>query len=612
MRSNLRYYFENFIARKSNFIYFLVLASALFAFIMIIIEFSFGVIEKDSFFNLWWNRLQRILEIEESGSDYKENIVNVLYWIFSVAFSGTIIAFLAAKISSFIEDLKKGHSEVIDNNHYVIIGWNSTIFNVFKEIKIANENQTKPTILCFNGMDNIEMNAKIDLEYPDQRGLRIITRSGDIYSSQDLARTNMMNAKSVIVLDDTVIPNFNIETTILAAKININQHNIPLIAQMQKEENIDLLTEIMEHKVYPIHKDKIISNVTAQSIRNKHISAIVMDFLDYDGDEIYFFPSNNLSGKTFKQAVLMLSNITLIGIKTSDDKVMLNPDKDYIILEEDFLVVISEDDDVVFDLINNSEVDELLNGLNIVSDYSPKKEELSILVLGWSKLGQLITERTIPFLSDGSKIHFAYIDELVSQPPSNLSQHNIEFVSTPLSLDQKFSINQILSEHQFDVILILGHDDILSSEVADTNSLMLNLYVQSILERKINANSSRIILQLSDGSKEELIQDNNFNELIVSDTLSSLVITQLADNPKLWHVFEELFSEFGLKISVSSVFNYLEHNQFESFSVTDLILMTLEKNQTFIGYILDDKLYLNPTKNQIIKYNKTLSLIFLA
>ena len=66
MRSNLRYYFENFIARKSNFIYFLVLASALFAFIMIIIEFSFGVIEKDSFFNLWWNRLQRILEIEES------------------------------------------------------------------------------------------------------------------------------------------------------------------------------------------------------------------------------------------------------------------------------------------------------------------------------------------------------------------------------------------------------------------------------------------------------------------------------------------------------------------------------------------------------------------
>ncbi|MGC6524830.1 MAG: CASTOR/POLLUX-related putative ion channel, partial [Flavobacteriaceae bacterium] len=484
MRSNIRYYFENFIARKSNFVYFLMLASAVFAVLMIILEYSLGLIEKDSLLNLWWNRLERLLEIEDSGSTNKERLINMLYWVFSVAFSGTIIAFLAAKVSSFIEDLKKGHSEVIDTNHYVIIGWNSTIFNVFQEIKIANENQSKPTILCFNSMDNIEMNAKINLEYPNQKGLRIITRSGDIYSSQDLARTNMVNAKSVIVLDDTVIPNFNIETTILASKINLNQRNIPLIAQMQKEENIDLLSEIMDHKVYPIHKDKIISNITAQAMRNKHISAVVLDFLDYDGDEIYFFPPKDLSGKTFKQALLMVSNITLIGIKTSDEKVILNPDKDYIILEDDLLVVISEDDDVDFDLITNTRTNQLLNDLKIAADCISKKEKLSILVLGWSKLGQLITNRTIPFLSEGSKIHFAYKEELVHQSPENLSQHNIEFVSTPLSPDQKASISQILSQHQFDVILILGHDDVLSNEVADTNSLMLNLYVRSILEKQ--------------------------------------------------------------------------------------------------------------------------------
>lgn len=162
MRSSLRYYFENFIARKSNFVYFLMFASAVFAVLMIILEFSLGVIEKDSLFNLWWNRLEKLLEIEDSGSTNKERLINMLYWVFSVAFSGTIIAFLAAKVSSFIEDLKKGHSEVIDTNHYVIIGWNSTVFNVFQEIKIANENQSKPTILCFNGMNNIEMNVKID------------------------------------------------------------------------------------------------------------------------------------------------------------------------------------------------------------------------------------------------------------------------------------------------------------------------------------------------------------------------------------------------------------------------------------------------------------------
>ena len=79
------------------------------------------------------------------------------------------------------------------------------------------------------------MNAKINLEFPNQKGLRIITRSGNIYSAQDLARTNMINSKSVIILDDSIVPKFNIETTILASKINFEQQNIPLIVQMKED-----------------------------------------------------------------------------------------------------------------------------------------------------------------------------------------------------------------------------------------------------------------------------------------------------------------------------------------------------------------------------------------
>lgn len=612
MRSNLRYYFENFISRKSNFVYFLILSSAVFAVFMIVVEFSLGMVEKDSLFNLWFNRLERLLEIEDSGSTQKERLVNLVYWIFSVAFSGTIIAFLAAKVSSFIENLKKGHSEVIDTNHYVIIGWNLTIFKIFQEIKIANENQSTPTILCFNGMDNIEMNTKINLDYPNQKGLRIITRSGDIYSPQDLARTNMAYAKSVIILDDNMVPDFNIETTILASRININKRNIPLIAQMKNEENITLLTEIMEHKVYPIQKDKIISNVTAQAIRDKHISAVVLDFLDYDGDEIYFFSPNDLCGKTFKQAMLMLSNVTPIGIKSSDESVILNPNKEYIILEDDLLVVIAEDDQIDFKLNRNPEMDQMLNELKISSDHFQENEKLSILVLGWSHLGQQIIDKTALFLSDDSEIHFAYEEELTHNSPTLPKQKNIKSNATLLDHEQKLSIKKLLEENQFDVILVLGYDDVLSQRLADTKSLMLNLYIRSILDKQKNINFPRIILQLSDGSKEELIQNYQLNELIVSDTLSSLVITQLADNPSLWHVFEELFNINGLKICISPIDDYADSIKSNVLKVTDLILLSLKRNQTFIGYILEDKLHLNPPKDQLISSDKKLNLVYIS
>ncbi|MDB0039736.1 hypothetical protein N9F02_01250 [Polaribacter sp.] len=612
MISHLKYNFENFISRKSNFIYFLILASAVFALIILFIEMSFGLLEEGSFLKLWWNRLLKLLEIKRITGSQGSQIVNMLYWVFGVAFSGTIIAFLAAKITNFINDLKKGLSSVIDTNHYIILGWNSSVFKIFEEIKIANENQSKPTILCFNGMDNIEMNAKINTEFSNQEGLRIITRSGDIYSQHDISRTNISKSKSVIILEDNIISNFNIETTILATAINFKNHNIPLIVQMDDDSNIPILNEIMKNQIYPIHKDKLISNIASQSIRNKHITSIVMDFLDYDGDEIYFFPVNDLVGKTVKQVILMLSNITFIGIKTHDDKVILNPDKDYIILGNDLLIVVAEDDSTTFQINSISSLNKILNSLEVKVDTFATKEKLSIFILGWSKLGQQIIDKTIPFLSDDSDIHFAYRKNLIAAAPNIPNQNNLNSKLTLLTQDENLEIQQILNDQHFDVIIILGYDDVQSKEVSDANSLLLNFHVRSILTEQVHEKSPRIIMQLNDGSKEELIPENKFNELIVSDTLSSLMISQLADNPKLWHVFEKIFSDEGLKINVSSIFNYSYKIQLSELRVIDLILLTLEKNQTFIGYILNDKLYLNPPKSKEIIMDNSLELVFIA
>lgn len=612
MIAYIKYKFENFISRKSNFLYFLFLMSAVFAVLILFIEMSFGTLEEGSFFNLWWNRLLQLLEIKNSGASQEKQIVNLLYWVFSVAFSGTIIAFLAAKISNFINNLKKGLSSVIDTNHYVIVGWNYSVFKVFEEIKIANENQSKPTILCFNGMDNIKMNTKINLDYPNQKGLRIITRSGDIYSPQDLARTNMSKAKCVIILYDTMMPNFNVDTTILASKINFKNHTIPLIVQMENDSNIPLLNEVMENQVFPIHKNKIISNVTSQSIRNKHISAVVMDFLDFDGDEIYFLPANKLLGKSFKQAMVMLSEVTLIGVNIKGEKVILNPDKNYIIAEDDLLVVIAADDDVDIELNTYPNLDNKLNELTITEETVLDKEKLSICFLGWSKLGQQISEKTIPFLSDDSEIHFAYRDELIHTAPKIPNQYKINAKTTILDYEQNSDIKKILNENQFDVILIVGYDDVLSQEVSDTNSLLLNLYVRSILDKQISDKPTRIIIQLNDGTKEELIPKNKYNELIVSDTLSSLMISQLAETPRLWGVFEEIFSIKGLKINLSSIFNYSINNKTTILKVTDLILLVLEKNQIFIGYVLQDKLHLNPPKSEEILIDESLELVYIG
>ena len=98
----------------------------------------------------------------------------------------------------------------------------------------------------------------------------------------------------------------------------------------------------------------------------------------------------------------------------------------------------------------------------------------------------------------------------------------------------------------------------------------------------------------------------------MSDTLSALMISQLADNPRLWDVFEELFSFKGLKINMSTIFKYLDTKDIKSIKVIDLILLALEKNQIFIGYILQDKLHLNPPKSKEIIIDLSLEIVYIS
>ena len=597
MKLFFKYHLENFIARKSNFVYFLLVISIISALLMLGVKGVFGMNDDKPFLDQWWDSLTNIISIG-SGDNFNERLVNFLYWALGVAFSGTIIAFLAAKVSNFITNLNKGKSTIIDTNHYVIIGWNANIFNIFAEIQTANLNQSKPTILCFNGLDNLEMRAMIDLEISKFKKIRVLTRSGDVYNIADLARTNAKNAKSVIILDDTVKKNFNIETTLLAVKKNIPNNNIPIVVQFSNEDNIATLSDLMSNQLYPISKNKLISNVTSQAVRNKHISTVVLDFLDYDGDEVYFFKAGVFIGLTFKQVMLNLQSEMLIGVLTNNNKVVLNPDKNYIIQNEDQLIIIAEDDENIMKLHDKPYLSELLNVIAIKPRTESFEEPKSILVLGWSKLGQQIFDKTIQFLGAGSKVSFLYRKDFVTTIPNTENySHAVSLIETNTN-DQELLSNCLIA-NDFDIVLILGYDDYYSEDVSDTYSMMKNLAVKKILETKKTSFSTRIILQLNDGSKKDLISTNKESEFIVSDLLSALLITQLADNPKLWHVFEELFSNEGLKININHSDAY-DPIKKEEISVEDLLVLALKKDETLIGYVENNQCYLNPNKSKII------------
>ena len=138
--------------------------------------------------------------------------------------------------------------------------------------------------------------------------------------------------------------------------------------------------------------------------------------------------------------------------------------------------------------------------------------------------------------------------------------------------------------------------------------LILDLNLNELKKAgKIDKNI-RVILHLNDGSKKSLTQKDSSHEFIMSDLLTSLLITQLTDNPFLAGIFDELFQEKGAKICINPLSKFVSISS-STFEVWQIISHINKNNHSFIGLTKNEELILNPNKRMIINYDDKISII---
>ena len=83
------------------------------------------------------------------------------------------------------------------------------------------------------------------------------------------------------------------------------------------------LREAGPDRVHVVRAPEIIARVTAQACRQPGLSAVWQDLLDFDGDEIYFFPADDLVGRTFGEAQLGFERAAVFGRRAADGTVTI-------------------------------------------------------------------------------------------------------------------------------------------------------------------------------------------------------------------------------------------------------------------------------------------------
>lgn len=129
----------------------------------------------------------------------------------------------------------------------------------------------------------------------------------------------------MIVLDPDTTGDATVVSTVLAIKsINTNP-NLKIIAELDDKDTAKALITSTKGQVIPVRSHEVIARVTAQASRQPGLAAVMLDLLDFEGDEIYFTDVPALEGKSYGDALLSFNSASIIGVRKPDGEIDLNP-----------------------------------------------------------------------------------------------------------------------------------------------------------------------------------------------------------------------------------------------------------------------------------------------
>ena len=112
---------------------------------------------------LFWRSVLRALDggtmAGDTGTSYRSAMLFVT--LFGIILVATVTGIVSNSIAESLNRLRRGKSLVLENNHAVILGWNSKAVSIINEICVANLSKEKSSVVVFCEGDKTEIEEEI-------------------------------------------------------------------------------------------------------------------------------------------------------------------------------------------------------------------------------------------------------------------------------------------------------------------------------------------------------------------------------------------------------------------------------------------------------------------
>ena len=583
--ARFRYWFDNVMSKGTiALIGLLALVTVVFIAVIaaIVAIFGFGPTgdENMGFAEAMWGSLMRTLDSGTMGGDEGPafRVLMLIVTIGGVVVVASLIGVISGAFDSKVEDLRKGRSKVLEDDHTLILGWSDKVFPIISEICVANVSRGKATIVVLADRDKVEMEDEIKAKIPKPGKTKIIVRSGDPMDLTDLDLSNPTGARSIILLapEGTDDPDSVVIKTALALTNNPRRRasDYHIVGEIQDPANLEAARLVGRHEANWVLAGDLISRVTVQTSRQSGLSVVYTELLDFDGDEIYFTAQPSLVGKTYYETQFAFAESAVFGI-VKDGAVSINPPADTIYAEGDELIVIAEDDSTIRIAGDGVVVNGAISTLTL-----PVAAPEQTLILGYNAGIHTMLRELNDYVAPGSS---ATVVADVEQP--NFEEFdNLEVRFLRGDTTSRAILGQV-PVVDFAHIIVLAYKETLDVQRADAKTLITLLHLREIAdEAGLDPN---VVSEMLDDRNRELAEVTKADDFIVSDKLISLMLSQMSENKQLNEVFNTLFSSEGSEIYLRPAELYVTPGSDVDFYT--VLEAARRRGETAIGYRIAEK-----------------------
>jgi len=606
-----QYKIDELFANNPSAKYYFLLAITLFLVFVGGYGYHMGAPESGSYAAAAWNSWKFVATQDDSPDEsVSARAVSTVISFLGMVVFGILCGLIGETIQAKVEDLKKGKSSVLEEDHSVILGWSDKTLPIVEQLALANESDGGKAIVILAEMDKEEMDDIIAEAELELHGSYIVTRTGSAATISDIKKCSITKCRSVIILAAEGESADESDANAVRACMALSAFELTghIVCELCDVDNVDVVRVGLDGsgiEMVPVVAHDIIGRLMIQCARQSGLAFVFSHIFQFDGNEIYIKEWPELVGRHFEQALMCVEDGILVGIRRAESMadgshIMLNPEADAIIQEGDQIIVVAEDDDSYrlgpHKIVSVPPAEDLMQDEVLL----PEKT----LFIGWRRDLQDMLMELDCWLAPGSTVtllsacSIADREEQLNQTRNSIEGSAKGYENMVLEHREGNAVLRAdllnLDMDQYDSLIILSDESWEGDGMSCDSRVLVTMLLCKDILNKLGRGSVPIVSEILDPRTKQLVALSGCSDYVVSSELVSMCIAQCSESRDMEYVLQSLFSEDGSEMHTKSVRFFAD--QGEELTFWQLQARAISLHVILLGYkqIEDEEFIINP------------------